>query len=160
MPAPVTTDLVWRELEKQVFAVVGMVTARNEARTAGIVYTVRDRTLYFSSESKAWKIRHIKHNESVSVTVTIPKRIPFVPWVKIPAATITFSGTARVLAEAEVADEVVRVLLHGLEGAEELRAACSFVEIKPKGDFLTYGVGVSLKTMMKPEEAAGRVAVT
>ena len=46
MPANITTDQVWREVEKRSFAVLGYVTPKGEARTAGIVYTVRDRQVY------------------------------------------------------------------------------------------------------------------
>jgi hypothetical protein len=37
MPANVTTADVWRHVEKQSFAVLGFVTPRGEARTAGII---------------------------------------------------------------------------------------------------------------------------
>ncbi len=159
MPAEITTGQIWTELKKEIFAVVGMVTARNESRTVGIVYVVHDRRLFFSSETIAWKTRHLRKNPHVSVTVPIAKRIPFVPWIRIPAATITFSGTARVLDINEVSSEITQPLLKDLEGAEELRENCSIIEITPERDFLTYGVGVSLKTMHRPAEAWGRVAV-
>jgi hypothetical protein len=35
--AELTSSQVWAEIEKQMFAVLGMVTAKNEARTAGVV---------------------------------------------------------------------------------------------------------------------------
>ena len=47
--AHLTTDQVWTEIEKNLFAVLGMVTAKNEARTVGIVYTVHERELYIST---------------------------------------------------------------------------------------------------------------
>ena len=37
-----TTEQVWHAIEKELFAVVGMVTANNEARTIGVVYVGRD----------------------------------------------------------------------------------------------------------------------
>ncbi len=40
MAAAPSTDLVWREIRKQMFAVLGFVAPRGEARTAGIVYAV------------------------------------------------------------------------------------------------------------------------
>ncbi|MBW2688245.1 MAG: hypothetical protein JRE19_20455 [Deltaproteobacteria bacterium] len=45
MPASITTELVWSEIEKQLFAVLSYVTPKAEARSAGIVYIVRDRKL-------------------------------------------------------------------------------------------------------------------
>jgi hypothetical protein len=155
----VTTDQVWDELKKEIFAVVGIVTARGESRTVGVVYLVRGRMLFFCTDANAWKTKHLRNNPNVSVTVPIAKRIPFLPWIKIPPATITFSGTARVLDYTEVPPEIPDALLKGLQGAEELKKDCSVVEITPTGDFLTYGVGVSLSTMRRPTEATGRAPV-
>ena len=50
--------------------------------------------LLFAKE--AWKVRHITQNPHVSLTIPMHKRISFMPWIKIPAATITFSGSARI----------------------------------------------------------------
>ncbi len=95
--ASITTAQVWKELEDNIFAVLGMVSARNEARTAGIVYSTHNGKLYIASKSDAWKIRHVEANPHVSLTVTIPKSVPLMPWIKVPAATITFSGEAAVV---------------------------------------------------------------
>ncbi len=159
MAANLTTEQVWRELEKRSFAVLGFVTARGEARTAGIVYVVRDRQLYITTGRHSWKARHIATNPHVSLTVTIPKRIPFVPWVHIPAATITFQGVASVYAIEEVPPEIPRALLRGLDLGAEARNEISVIRVRPAGEFVTYGVGVSLPVMRRPEAARGRAAV-
>ena len=49
MTQELTTDRVWEAIERELFAVIGMVTAAGEARTAGIVYIVRDRKLYIGT---------------------------------------------------------------------------------------------------------------
>ena len=54
---------------------------------------------------------------------------------------------------------VVDALVDKLEPREELLRATSVVEVTPKGDFLTYGIGVPVRTMLRPHEAAGRVPV-
>lgn len=158
MPAQITTNQIWKDLEKEIFGVVGMVTAKAESRTAGIAYVVRDHKIFFATASTAWKTKHLRNNPHVSMTVPIVKR-PFLPWIKIPAATITFSGTARVLALNEVSNAIPEALLKDLEGREELKKNCSIIEITPKGHFVTYGVGVSLQTMRRPDQAWGRVPV-
>ena len=43
----------------------------------------------------SFKARNVMRNPHVSLTVTVGQRIPFLPWIKIPAATITFQGLAR-----------------------------------------------------------------
>jgi uncharacterized pyridoxamine 5'-phosphate oxidase family protein len=154
-----TREQVWAELEKHLFAVIGMVNAKNEARTAGVVYAVHEGKLYLTTGKESWKARHIAQNPHVSVTVPIDKRIPFLPWIKIPAATITFCGLAKMLEANEVGPDVLRSLFRGLEDDQELMAAACIIEVKPVKDFITYGVGVSLMTMRNPEKARGRVHV-
>jgi len=159
MPANISTDQVWREVERQFFAVLAFVTARGEARTAGIVYTVRDRQVYIMTGINSWKIRHITANPHVSLTVTIPKRVPLLPWLPIPPATITFQGDASMHAVRDVPPEIPRKLLRGLEPSPaELGAVC-VIRIRPQGQFVTYGVGVPLRTMRNPEAARGRAPV-
>ena len=144
MPTNVTTADVWRKVEKHSFAVLGFVTARGEPRTAGIRYAVHDRQLYIVTGHDSWKIRHIISNPYVSLTVTIPKRIPFVPWLQIPAATISFQGEATVHAIDDVPPEIPRKLLGGLEISPEQRKTICVIRIRPAGRFVTYGVGVPL----------------
>jgi hypothetical protein len=158
MPAQITTGQVWNAIQRQMFAVVGMVTAKGESRTAGIVYLVQDRKLYFGTHRSAWKTKHLASNPNVSMTVTIAKRIPFMPWVKIPPATVTFSGTASILEPENVSSSIVERLHEGLEEDGSVEQSV-IVEVSPQGDFVTYGIGVSLRTMRKPAEAQGRVSI-
>ena len=154
-----TPTQVWRELERQIFAVLGMVTPQNEARTVGVVYVVHRRKLYISSLKSAWKIRHIARNPHVSLTVPIAKRIPFLPWIPVPAATITFAGEAKIREPSALPEAVVRPLFRGRTITPETSPPFAVIEVTPKGDFVTYGVGVPLLAMRDPEKARGRVAV-
>ena len=77
MTETVTSEKVWRELEGQVFAVLGTTTANHHSRTAGDVYVVRDRKLYVGTAADSWKARHVRANPNVSMTIPIAKRIPF-----------------------------------------------------------------------------------
>ena len=158
MSAPVTTDSIWNELERQLFGVLGMVSAKGEARTAGIVFHAHERKLYIGTERASWKAKHIARNPGVSLTVCIPKRVPFLPFIPIPAATITCHGDARVLDPAQAPPKAVHALFRGLEEMPEARKTC-IIELSPKGDFVTYGVGVSLLTMRKTQAARGRAPV-
>lgn len=160
MAAQITSNIVWDELQKELFAVLGMVTAKGESRTAGIVYIVHNRKLYIATGTEAWKTKHIRNNPNVSITVPIAKRIPIMPWIKIPAATITFSGKAKVNNAREVNKEILRAILRGNAEDEDMLATMSVIEIEPIGDFITYGVGIRLMEMRHPETARGRVPVT
>ena len=157
MPADISSAQVWSLIGKQAFCVIGFVTTRGEARTAGVIYAVRGRTIYFGTETTAWKTRHLERNPSISITVPVPTWASRIPGLKLPPATITMSGTARVLPREDVTPEIAEELMGKLEPREELLAASSVVEVIPAGDFLTYGVGVSLRTMLRPRDAGGRV---
>lgn len=157
MTLNLTTDQVWQAIEKELFAVLGMVTSKGESRTVGIVYAVRGRKFYIASAADTWKVRHIAANPNVSLTIPIAKRIPIAPWVKIPQATITLSGTARVIPAAQAPADIVTELLRGLD--KDMLAGMNLIEVTPVGQFVTYGVGVSLMKMREPDEARGRAPV-
>lgn len=157
--AEINQSQIWEQLNKQLFTVLGMVTKNGEARTAGIVYVVDDGKLYISSKKQAWKVRHIAQNPHVSLTVPIHKRIPLMPWIKIPAATITFSGKASLAEYDAVSASVIQKLFRGMEFSTEEKADLRIIEVTPVGDFITYGVGVSMMAMRDQEKARGRVAV-
>ena len=159
MTVQLTSDQVWQEIEKNLFAVLGMVTPKGESRTVGINYVVDDHKLYIGTDKAAWKTKHVVRNPHVSLTVPIAKRIPFMPWIKIPAATITFSGVANVLEHNEVKAYLLKKLYGDGAKDEKAMAGLCFIEVIPRKDFITYGVGIPLMQMRFPEKARGRVAI-
>ncbi len=159
MPAQVTTDQVWEVIEKELFAVIGMVTADCQARTVGVVYFADQRKLYIGTHTDTWKARHIGANPHVSVTIPLAKRLPFLPWIKIPAATITFCGTARIIASTEASPRLLQGVYRHLADDPEFLAGTCLIEVTPEKDFITYGVGIRLFEMRDPYKARGRVSV-
>ncbi len=159
MTTQLTADQVWLELGKEMFGVLGMVTADGESRTVGIVFAVRNRKLYISSGKDAWKVRHVQANPNVSMTIPIAKRVPLMPWIKIPPATITFQGTGRVMAPADLPHEILQAALGDVANDEAALELVSLIEVTPEGEFVTYGVGISLQDMRLPEKARGRAPV-
>jgi hypothetical protein len=160
MPAPVTSDLVWREIEKRSFAVLSYVNPKGRARSAGIVYIPIDRVLYVRAAKESWKAKHIRLNPHVALNVTISKRVPFVPWIDIPDATIAFSGTARVIPMSEVEPKLLEKILGRMIERHGIMDENCIIEIHATGHFATYGVGVSLLDMRDPEKARGRTPVS
>ena len=159
MPAPIGSNLVWREIEKRSFAVLSYVNPKGQARSAGIVYVVIDRVLYVRVAKASWKAKHILLNPHVALNVTISKRVPFMPWIKIPDATIAFSGTGRVLPMSDLDPKLLETLMGRMIDQHGTIAENCMLEIRPTGHFATYGVGVSLLDMRDPEKARGRAPV-
>ncbi len=156
MPVQLSTKQVWQVIEKEMFAVLGMATASGQARTVGIVYIVRDRKLVIATGQDTWKARHIAANPHVSITIPIAKRIPIMPWIKIPAATITFAGVARILPARDAPLDLLRAVFRQAAQDAEMVAGSCLIEVTPEKDFVTYGVGVPLMNMRDPEQARGR----
>jgi hypothetical protein len=159
MTLALKSEQVWQAVEKELFAVIGMVTAKNEARTVGVVYTVQDRKLYVGTDKNSWKARHISGNLHVSVTIPIAKRIPFMPWIKIPMATVTFSGTARVLLATDASRTLLKAVFQQMVDDQATIANSCLIEVVPEKEFITYGVGIPLMEMRHPEKARGRASV-
>lgn len=160
MTLQLTSEQVWEEIEKELFAVLGMVTAQGESRTVGIVYIVRNRKLYIATGKDTWKARHIRNNPNVSITIPIAKRILVMPWMKIPAATITFSGKAQLIDVTDVTQDILRGIFRGMADDQEMMADSCIIEVIPENDFVTYGIGISLRQMRFPEKARGRAPVS
>ena len=89
------------------------------------------------------------------MTIPIAKRVPLVPWVKIPAATITFSATAQILEK----NQLDAALFDKLYRHDAARGGWCAIEVTPRRDFVTYGIGVTLWAMRSPERARARVPV-
>lgn len=159
MTTELTSEQVWEVIGKHNFGVLGMVTAKGEARTVGIVYILSERRLYVGTWTEMWKVRHVTQNPNVSLTIPIHKRVPLMPWIKVPAATITFRGEADVIAALDAPRELLGQLYHGVAEDRERMARYSLIEVTPVGEFLTYGIGVSLLEMRDPIKARRRVPV-
>ena len=159
MTIQLTSNQVWTEIEKHFFGVLGMVTAKGESRTVGVNYVVDDHKLYISTDKEAWKTRHVAANPHVSITIPIVKRVPLLPWIKIPPATITFHGEANVLEYGDVKAEVVDKIYHHVTLDDQTADHYRIIEVRPKNQFITYGVGIPVWQMRFPEKARGRAGL-
>ncbi|ROS05121.1 pyridoxamine 5'-phosphate oxidase [Sinobacterium caligoides] len=158
MPSTTKINSVWSEIERQIFSTVGFVTPDQHARTSGVVHTLDDNKVYFSVENQSWKARHIAKNPYVSLTVIAPRRIPLLPWVKLPPATISFSGKAVITNFSERSPAIKQALFRGTANKKAVAKAL-LVEVVPQGYFLTYGIGMPFWKMVNPSKAQQRVKI-
>ena len=77
----------------------------------------------------------------------------------IPPATVSFHATATVHPADSVSIESVPKKLASQLPKERRRTGC-LLELVPDGNFLTYGLGVSLQDMAKPAAAQAHVPVS
>jgi hypothetical protein len=151
-----TTEQVWEALDRSFFGVLAFVNRKGHPRTSGICYAVHRRSLYVSTDKSMWKVRHITANPNVSMTVTIPKRVPFLPFIKVPPATITFRGEAQILEVKDIEPSVFERLGRGGERDPEVLKNTAVIRIIPRGEFVTYGIAMPITQMRKHEQAHGR----
>jgi nitroimidazol reductase NimA-like FMN-containing flavoprotein (pyridoxamine 5'-phosphate oxidase superfamily) len=152
-----TTETVWSAMDRNIFGVLAFTNKVGEPRSAGIVYVVDGRSLLISSARDSWKNRHISRHPKVSMTVTIPKRVPFLPFIKVPAATVTFKGDAEILDVDELSEEATRRLFKSSRLDEDMIHTVQVIKVVPRGEFLTYGIDMTITQMADHERAVARV---
>lgn len=153
MTLPKSADEIWPHIEKWSFGVLSFVTTKGESRSAGVMYKVKDRVIYVMTGEDTWKVRHIKANPNVSMTVTI-QRLP-IRIRQVPPAVISFAGTASVVDWDEIDPGMQSALTRGVG---DMPGTC-VIKIVPEGHFVTYGIGIPAMEMRKPEKSRARVPV-
>ncbi len=149
---------VWRALQKASFAVLGHVTPAGKPSTSGVMYAVRDRRINVGVADDGWKAQQIATGDEVSVTVLVRRGGLLALVIPIPPATVTFRARATMhRAGTAQAEQVPGELLKRLPAAT--RDDMALIELVPEGDFVTYGIGVSLREFADPNAAPGRVGV-
>lgn len=152
-----TTETVWAEMDRNVFGVLAFTNKAGEPRNAGIMYVVDGDALLISSARDSWKNRHIARSPKVSMTVTIPKRVPFLPFIKLPAATVTFQGDAEILEVSDLSTEATQRLFKSSRLKEDMVHTVQVIRVVPRGRFLTYGIGMPITQMADHARAVARV---
>ena len=154
-----TTERVWNELEKASFAVISYLTPMGKPRASGVVCAAAGRHLYVVTAPDSWKARVISDGDEVAVTVPIRRGGMLSLVAPIPPATVSFHARATVHPPGSVSIESVPKKLASLLPQE--RATGCLLELVPAdGNFLTYGLGVSLQAMTKPAAALAHVPVS
>lgn len=154
----VGSAIVWRAIERASFAVLAHVTPAGEPRSTGVVYAAAGQRIYVAVAPDSWKARHIRDGDRVSLTVPVRRGGLLALFFPIPPATISVRARAVVHAPGSLDVEGVSPALARLVPASRRGTAC-VLELVPEGQFLTYGIGVSLKDLADPARAMARVAV-
>lgn len=153
------TEQVWQAVTRSSFAVVGYTTPSGAPRSSGVVYVTSDHRLFAAVAPDSWKAKHITTSGRVSVTVPVRRGGLLSLVFPIPPATVSFQGTAIVHPAGWLRTSSLASHLNALLPPERRNAAC-IIEVVPEGDFLTYGIGVSLMQMRSPVAARARVPVS
>lgn len=153
------SEQVWKAIAKPSFAYLSCVTPSGEPRSSGVCYKVIEGRLCVAVAPNSWKARYIAANGRVAVTVPVRRGGLLSLVAPIPPATVSFHGEA-IVHPTGSAQARTRLKEMGSLVPPERRASGSIVEVLPEGQFLTYGLGVSLRKMLDPTGALERVAVS
>jgi hypothetical protein len=154
-----TTERVWNEIEKASFAIISYVTPAGKPRSSGVMCAAVGHRMYLVTAVDSWKARQISNGDAVAVTVPIRRGGLLSLVAPIPPATVSFHAKATVHPAGSVSIEKVPKKLASQLPKERWSAGC-LLELAPEGNFLIYGLGVSLQDMAKPEAALAHVPVS
>jgi hypothetical protein len=137
---------VTKALGRTSFMTLATASPAGRPHAAGVLYAAAGGSLYVNTNIKSHKARNIDGNANVAACIAV-RRLPIGP-----PATIMFQGTATVL-DRDDGD------LSGLLDSGALKRITShgelddpdnwFVRITPRGRVNTFGVGVSLATLIR-----------
>jgi len=150
-----TAQQIWHALSHASFAVLSHVTPAGAPRSSGVLYAMSGDRIYVVVAEDSWKARHIAADGTVAVTVPIRRGGLLSLLFPIPPATISFPAVAVV----QPADVLAGLPALARMIPEERRGNCAVLEIRPTGNFLTYGIGVPLRRMRDPVASRARVPI-
>jgi hypothetical protein len=145
--------IIRRELRKRSFCVLATASAANRPLAVGVLYAAVDRTLYIATLGGSVKARNVRENPRVALSIPV-RRVPFAP-----PFSIQFQGTAELRAPDD--PELARLLAAGAleritsHGELDPPDAC-FIRVTPGPRVATYGLGVSLRAIIRDPIGASR----
>lgn len=152
--ATVPRDDVLRAVARRSFCVLGTTSAAGRPHAAGVLYAADGVTLYASTLRSSRKARNVAENPRAFVCIPV-RRLPVGP-----PSSVQFAATADVLEvdAPEIRHLVEQGTLRAITSHGELEEPDGCVlRVTATGPLLTYGLGMSLRRLMRdPLHAAGR----
>lgn len=146
-------DAVRRAIERRSFCTLATSSNANQPHVVGVAYVYLDDRLYLTTLEGSKKARNIRGNPRVAVCVPV-RRFPVGP-----PFVVQFGGVASILslADAVIADLVDRRELNRITSHGELDdPRTCFVQVTPDRKVSTYGIGVSLRTLLRDPISGSR----
>lgn len=143
---------VRRILRKKNWLVLGTVDIKNIPHSSVVVYQSDGYVIYCLTGKNTLKARNIRGNSKVSVTLPFRKNF-FHKIIPAPPAELHFTAEAEIKSfDDEEARKIFSKYLEYLENVENQEESI-WLKITPSKRIATYGVGIKLLKMRKPEKA-------
>ena len=140
-------------LRKNNAMVLSTVSSRGNPQCTLIVYVSDGETLYAMTGERTQKVKNIKKNPHVSVTIPFYKSLLHKLVSKAPPASIMFKADAEIIPyTAEEPRNLFRQKM-GIEPPDAPNEGHTWIRLIPRNRITCYGVGVPLWDMRTPEKA-------
>jgi hypothetical protein len=145
-------DEVRKILKKNIWLVLSTVNEKNQPHSCVVVYQSDGNIITVLTGADTIKVRNIKKNNKVSITIPFRKNF-FHKLIPAPPAELHFYATAEIVPKND--EEAGKVYGKFLKQAEKsgVEEDSVFIKITPLNTIHTFGVGIKLLEMMKPEKA-------
>ena len=143
-------------LKSNMWLVISTVDEKNRPHSSVVVYQSDGDILICQTGIDTVKARSIKKNSNISVTIPFRKNFLH-KLVPAPPAELHFTATAEILPyDNEEAKKIFARFLKHSESVEKPQETI-WIKIKPSKLISTYGVGIKLLDMRKPNKARNLV---
>lgn len=139
-------------LRKNMWMVLATADENNQPHCSVVVYQSDGNVIYFQTGPTALKTKHIQQNNKISITIPFRKNFGH-KLIPAPPAELHFKATAEIVPKDN--EEAKSILARFIRIAEkaELKQETIWVKITPISPIATFGVGIKLRHMRKPEKA-------
>ncbi|MHA1116193.1 MAG: pyridoxamine 5'-phosphate oxidase family protein [Candidatus Heimdallarchaeaceae archaeon] len=146
-------------MKKNDWLVISTVGKNNLPQSSVVMYKSDGKEIYFVAGKNALKTRNIRHNENVSITIPFYKSL-FHKLIPAPPAEIHFKAKAQIISKQDKKAREVLWDIIKFEDKSETTEETVWIKVTPKSKIATYGVGIKLLEMRKPEKARNIVELT
>ncbi len=152
---PALGPLVAKAVRRRKFAVLATASSAGRSHSAGVLYQVAGGRLWVSTLGSSRKARNVADDPRVALTVPI-RRLPFGPPSSVQVQT---TGTVVGLDDPELRELAASGALKRVTGHGELElpGGC-FLRLDLPSRVPTYGLGMSIVSLIRNPLDAGRVA--
>ena len=149
---------VEKEVRKKTFGIISAVDPNGRPHSTGVLFGMSPHgspmLFYVVTNKNAAKVRYIKKNPNVTLTVTFPHH-----WLRfVPDSTVMIRGTADLVslddAGFRAAFSQKRMLKKNLQVDPEVLKESTVMRIRPDRTVYCYGVGIGINELRKDPTAA------
>ncbi len=139
-------------IKKNMWLVLSTIDEQSQPHSSVVVYMTDGYDIYFVTGIDTLKARNIRNNDKVAITIPFRKNF-FHKLIPAPPAELHFKGIAEFISKD---DEKARKIMQKIIKYEQkagIQQESIWIKITPSNLIATFGVGIKLRDLRKPEKA-------